>query len=419
MSNSLFRKEALEANKTKSIGSVALYCPPYRWVIISLVGAVTVATLLLIIFGSYTKRETMSGALVPVKGVMDIVAVSSGTVTELPVHQGLSVKKGSSLVTLSSEIATKYGQTRESIAEQLTLQNEALEQERKNLDKLSSETIKGYESQKILLVQQIKELDGIYASRLQQVRLANTQLKKLMLMRDEGYASNRQVEEQEMTRLEAETRAQDVARQQIDMQQQLTRTLQQLREQPINKLNQANDISRRLSELKQMMMENESRRSIVLNAPQNATVASVLIKQGQMVNAGQTLVSLLPENSTLQARIMVTSRAIGFIVPGQRVTLRFQAYPWQKFGQQYGVVSEVSRVSLSPQEVAVITGNSQVQEQHYLVKVNLDNQFIHAYGQQVKLQPGSGLEADFLIDKRRLYEWVLEPLYALRRSSTI
>nr|WP_154324387.1 HlyD family efflux transporter periplasmic adaptor subunit [Pantoea sp. 201603H] len=419
MPNSLFRKEALEANKTKSIGSVALYCPPYRWVIISLVGLVTFATLLLIFFGSYTKRETMSGALVPVDGVMDIVAVSSGTIVDLPIHEGQNVQKGSALVTLSSEIATKYGQTRASIAEQLALQNEALAQERKNLDKLSAETLRGYENQKTFLEQQLKKLDGIYASRIQQARLTNAQLKKLKLMRDEGYASNRQVEEQEVSRLEAESRAQDVARQQIDLQQQLTRTLQQLREQPLNKLNQANDIDRRLSELKQSMMENESRRSIVFTAPQNATVASVLIKRGQMVNAGQTLTSLLPENATLQARIMVSSRAIGFIVPGQRVTLRYQAYPWQKFGQQYGVVSEVSRVSLSPQEVSVITGNSQVHEQHYMVKVKLDNQFIHAYGQQVKLQPGSGLEADFQIDKRRLYEWVLEPLYALSHSSTL
>ncbi|CBG87153.1 HlyD family secretion protein [Citrobacter rodentium] len=419
MSNSLFRKEALEANKAKSIGSVALYCPPWRWVIISLAGLVTVATLLLVFFGSYTKRETMTGALVPVDGVIDIVAVSAGTIVELPIQEGQSVKKGSTIATLSSEISTRYGQTRESIARQLSLQNDALEQELKNLDILSAETLRGDENQKNFLEQQLKKLEGIYASRLRQVRLAEGQLKKLKLMRDEGYASNRQVEEQEVSLLEAQSRAQDVARQQIDLQQQLTRVLQQMREHPINKIDKINDINRRLSELKQAMMENESRRSIVLNAPLNATIASVLVKQGQMVNAGQTVASLLPENAALQARMMVSSRAIGFIVPGQRVTLRYQAYPWQKFGQQYGVVSDVSRVSLSPQEVSAITGNSQVNEQHYIVKVKLDKQFIHAYGQQVKLQPGSALEADFLIDKRRLYEWVLEPLYALRRSSTL
>ncbi len=417
MSESLFRKEALEANKTKAIGSVALYCPPYRWVIIGLVGLITVATLIFCFFGSYTKRENAIGALIPVEGVMDIVAVNAGTITELAIREGDSVEKGAPLVTISSEVSTRYGQTRETIAEQLDLQHGVLVRERANLTVLSEETRKGLQDKKRLLEQQLASLGDIYTSRVQQMNLAAEKLNKYKMMRKEGYASNSQVEEQETARLEAESRIQDVARQRIDLQQQLTQTLQQIREQPINELNQINDIERRIAELKQNMMENESRRSVVLNAPQKATVASVVVKRGQIVTTGQTVASLLPENTELQARIMVSSRSIGFIRPGQRVVLRYQAYPWQKFGQQFGKVLGVSRVALSPQEVAQITGNNQVQEQHYLVKVKLDNQFVKAYGQQVRLQPGSAVEADFLIDKRRLYEWVLEPLYALSRST--
>lgn len=417
MSESLFRKEALEANKSKSIGSVALYCPPYRWVIIGLVGFITVVTLLFFFFGTFTKRENATGALIPVEGVMDIVAVNAGTVTDLSIREGDSVAKGAPLITISSEVATRFGQTRETIAEQQDLQQAVLLKERQNLKVLSEETRKGLQDKKRLLEQQLKSLADISGSRIQQMNLAAEKVKKLRMMRAEGYASNSQVEEQETQRLEAESRVQDVARQRIDLQQQLTQTLQQIREQPINELNQANDIDRRLAELKQNMMENESRRSVVLNAPEKATVASVVVKRGQIVSAGQTIASLLPENTTLQGRIMVSSRAIGFIRPGQRVVLRYQAYPWQKFGQQFGRVSEVSRVALSPQEVAQITGNNQVNEQHYLVKVHLDNQFVNAYGRQVRLQPGSAVEADFLIDKRRLYEWVLEPLYILRRST--
>jgi membrane fusion protein len=418
MSESLFRKEALEANKSKAIGSVALYCPPYRWVIVGLVGLITVATLVFFFFGTYTKRETATGALIPVEGVMDIVAINPGTVTELSINEGDSVEKGAPLITISSEVATKYGQTRETIAEQLELQHDMLIKERANLYILSEETRKGLEDKKRLLEQQLRRLSDIYASRMQQTKLAAEKVNKYKMMRKEGYASNSQVEEQETARLEAESRLQDVARQRIDLQQQLTQTQQQIREQPINVINKANDIDRRLAELKQNLMENESRRSVVLNAPQKATVASVVVRRGQIVANGQTVASLLPENTELQARIMVSSRAIGFIQAGQRVVLRYQAYPWQKFGQQLGKVVEVSRVALSPQEVAQITGNNQVQEQHYLVKVKLDNQFIKAYGKPVRLQPGSAVEADFLIDKRRLYEWVLEPLYALARSTS-
>ena len=114
---------------------------------------------------------------------------------------------------------------------------------------------------------------------------------------------------------------------------------------------------------------------------------------------------------------MVPSRAIGFIRNGERVVLRYQAYPYQKFGQQYGRVADVSRSALSPQEVANLTGQPNVQEQHYRVVVALARQDIVAYGRNEQLRPGMALEADVLIDKRRLIEWVLEPLFALGRRA--
>nr|WP_232517869.1 HlyD family secretion protein [Burkholderia ambifaria] len=132
-----------------------------------------------------------------------------------------------------------------------------------------------------------------------------------------------------------------------------------------------------------------------------------------MVNAGQSAVSLLPQGAPLEAQLMVPSRAIGFVRAGARVVLRYEAYPFQKFGQQFGRVTEVSRTALSPQEVANLTGHTNVPEQLYRVVVALDRQDIVAYGKHEALRPGMALEADVLIDRRRLVEWVLEPLYAL------
>lgn len=143
MSEKLFRDEALEANRSKAIGKVALYCPPWRWVNISLVVLVTLIVVLFCIFGSYTKRETAKGSLRPVEGMMNIMAVNSGTVTDINMVEGQSVKKGDILATVSSEITTQLGSTRVMIAEQLEQQLTGLMRERKNLDTLNLETIRG------------------------------------------------------------------------------------------------------------------------------------------------------------------------------------------------------------------------------------------------------------------------------------
>jgi len=419
MNNNLFRKESLDAKKIKVLGSVALYCPPFRWVVIALVCILVLILIAFCIFGSYTKRETAQGVLIPENGMMTITAMSAGTIISLPVREGDSLQKGSHIATVSSEISTRYGQTREVIAIQLELQKQRLNNQLSNLEELNSETLKSLQEKISLLGQQSVELEKIYRQRSQQIELSKTQLNKMRAMRKEGYASNTQVEQQQSDLLDASIRLQDVARQRIDVRQQLAQARQQLREQPVTYSQQKNELQQKLSELTQSMMENESRRSVELRAPEKGTVSAVLVKQGQVVTAGQTVAMVLPDNARLQARIMLSSRAIGFIRPGQRVVLRYQSFPWQKFGQQYGTVLEISKSALSPQEVATITGDGQVKESMYQVKVTLDKQTVQAYGKQSHLRPGSGLEADFIVDKRHIYEWVLEPLNALGKMTSL
>ena len=129
---------------------------------------------------------------------------------------------------------------------------------------------------------------------------------------------------------------------------------------------------------------------------------------GQAVQAGQPLLSLLPRGARLQAQLQVPSRAIGFIRPGDRVQLRYQAYPYQKFGHQAGRVLRISRSTVASAPGAAMA------EPQYRVLVELERQGVIAYGRAEALRPGMLLEADILGERRRLYEWLLEPLYSLR-----
>ena len=129
---------------------------------------------------------------------------------------------------------------------------------------------------------------------------------------------------------------------------------------------------------------------------------------------GQPLLSLLPGDGTLEAELLVPSRAIGFIEPGDSVLLRFQAYPYQKFGHHQGRVERISRSALNPAEVGSLVGSAQAGEPLYRVTVKLAGQTVMAYGNAEALKPGMLLEADVLGERRRLIEWIFEPLFSLR-----
>jgi membrane fusion protein len=416
MTDSLFRQEALDAQKHRLMGTVTLYSPPWRWLMIAVVVALTLAVLALLIFGSYTKRERVVGQLVPAGGLLSVVPPTAGTVSRTLVHEGEAVTRDTSLMEISSEVLTELGATRQAVSQQLDFQRARLQSDLTNHARTSDEERRGLQMRSDMLRSQVTQLDLQKDQRPRQIDLARRQLEKMQAMREKGYASNSQVEQQESAVLDAQARLQDTQRQRLDVEQQLTQINQQLRQLPLNTERQRHEVERQLADVQRSLVENESRRAIVLRAPQDGVVAALLVKPGQMVSGQQSVISILPKGSQLEAQLMVPSRAIGFVQVGGRVVLRYQAYPYQKFGQQYGHISEISRTALSPQEVGALTGQGNVQEQHYRVVVKLDQQDIAAYGRAEPLKPGMAIEADILLDKRRLYEWALEPLFAIGRK---
>ena len=117
---------------------------------------------------------------------MDIVAVNAGTVTDLFVHEGASVKKDGTAAHRSLS-KSKPGLVKpvKSIAQQLELQHGMLLKERQNLNVLSVEAQKGLQDKKRLLEQQLKSLADITNSRVQQMRLSADKVNKLKMMRGE------------------------------------------------------------------------------------------------------------------------------------------------------------------------------------------------------------------------------------------
>ncbi|WP_235364014.1 HlyD family secretion protein [Burkholderia sp. ABCPW 111] len=386
--------------------------------LIAIVAVIAVSVAAFMALGTYTKRERVMGQIVPTAGVLNVSPPVTGTVEKIEAREGQRVRAGEPLVTVSAEVTTSLGDAREMVRTQLETQRERLRSDLSGQTVLADEAIRGLKDRAATLEGQLRELQLQHAHRVRQVELARSQLEKLAMMRTQGYASNSQVDQQEASVLDAEARLQDSVRARLDVQGQLIQVRQQLREQPLNARQRRNETGRKLAETEQAIVENEARRSVVLRAPADGVVGAMLFKVGQIVSAGQTAVSVLPADGKLEAQLMVPSRAIGFIHPGQTVVLRYEAYPYQKFGQQFGRVSGVSRSALSPQEVAALTGQPNVQEQHYRLTVALDRQDIAVYDRTERLRPGMALDADLLLDRRTLIEWVLEPIYALGRRAS-
>jgi membrane fusion protein len=224
-----------------------------------------------------------------------------------------------------------------------------------------------------------------------------------------------QVEQEQSALLADESQLRSLQQQHAGTRQQLSALEDQLTQLPLAVSAKLNELRRQLAQVEQALAQNEASRASELRAPASGIVSSLLVKPGASVSLGQPLLAIVPNGSRLQAQLLVPSQAVGFVHPGVTVTLHYQAFPYQKFGLQHGVVRSVSRSALMPGEVTLLLGGGAPPstDSLYLARVDLARQNVQAYGQQQPLRPGMALEADMLLDRRRILEWIFEPLYGM------
>lgn len=109
MSHSLFRKEALDAKRGSWLGRISLSQPLPLWVLTG--GAVLAALLigLFLSFGTYTRRSTVTGQLVPGKGLATVLSPATGIVERLHSAEGQRIAAGQPLAVVGVPRATPEG----------------------------------------------------------------------------------------------------------------------------------------------------------------------------------------------------------------------------------------------------------------------------------------------------------------------
>jgi membrane fusion protein len=233
-------------------------------------------------------------------------------------------------------------------------------------------------------------------------------------LREQQFVTDAQWQQQKSQVLEQRVAIQRIRRDMAQLRRQLAVIAQEQLSLPdqIDALVAAE--ARDRASLGQERLETARRNEAMIAAPVAGTVTAQLGLPGQSIQAGQPVLTLLPDGARLEAHLFVPSRAVGFVEPGDDVLLRFHAFPYQKFGQGRGEVVRVSRSALSSGELSSIAVQGSAPEPLYRVIVQLERETVEAFGKQEPLKPGMMLEADVLGEERKLWEWLLEPLYSVR-----
>ncbi|MDE1310370.1 HlyD family efflux transporter periplasmic adaptor subunit [Vibrio aestuarianus subsp. cardii] len=184
--------------------------------------------------------------------------------------------------------------------------------------------------------------------------------------------------------------------------------------QKIKELDIANTISLSDLDSKILLLKNElfeinSKSIFIVKSPISGTITSEQISFASYVKSSSPLIIIAPENSKVEAVLLVPSESIGNIEINNIAFIKYDAYSYQYYGKYRGVIYQINDNAIF--ESKILNIESSGSRRVYLVKVKLDSEFVTSGSGKYKIKPGIKVSANILIEKQTLIKWLFAPIY--------
>lgn len=410
---SIFRAEVHRSAERARLGRIVLI-RPLSFTFLTTIATVTGALALAFLgIAEYAKKASVPGMLVPAAGAIRVIAPQAGTLQGRRRLEGERVQAGEELFRLVDGRATTDGTPLGNALDALSASRALdLDRQRRAAQAGTRAELRALERRLDQLAADRDEQQQELARLEERRKLVAERARRLAALESRGFVSTAQRQQAQEEALEHESRIGAARRARLAIEREMAGTRGAVDEAHARQRSQLAVIDGQVAALEQSRLERAVQSDARVEAPASGFVAAVLVEPGQPVASGTPLLTVLPEGSPLEAHLHAPSRAIGFVRAGQEVRLRYPAFPFQKFGSHRGRVVSVSRSAQPPGDLGFAPPDGS-REPLYRIKVALDAQDVIAYGRPEPLQAGMQVEADVLLDRRRLIEWLFDPLVSL------
>ncbi|MBP1720912.1 MAG: type secretion rane fusion protein, HlyD family [Deltaproteobacteria bacterium] len=400
----------------------------FLWTTIAILGLALIG----LIFIKVDVVVTARGKIIPVGDVKVLQPLETGVVSKICVREGDYVKAGSPLIEIDPSVDSADLEGKE---KNLNLSRVSMARIRAVLDdrafrpsgegrpqEIVDTQVKLYQSQRALYHSTLKEKQLALEEAEHGVRTLQDELTKL----ENQLAVTQDVEKKQKSLVEigalAENRFKEKVRERMSQEREVGAKRGQIKEAMARAARVKSEVEsfrnsfreKMLSELSSNMqgkniLEAEvtslnfkkGKRSI--NAPVSGYVHILSIKTvGGVVTPAQQVVSLVPEDAALMARVLVLNKDAGFVWPGQKCVVKVDTFDFQKYGMIDGTVESVNPFSVEEKENS---GDG------YPVHVTLASEELKTKdGSTHKVRPGMSVSAEIQVGKRRVVEFFLFPI---------
>ncbi len=176
------------------------------------------------------------------------------------------------------------------------------------------------------------------------------------------------------------------------------------------------EVLSKLSDAREALAKNQLRRQLVeLRADTDGTVMTIAkVSVGSVLNPGQEFITLIPTEAPLEIEANIAGDDDGQVHVGDAVDIKFDTFPYTRYGLAHGIVRIVSPDSFSAQDEArnptgsvPVAQNANSPSLFYRSRITLDDINLRGVPKDFHLVPGMPIHADIRVGKQTVLRYLM------------
>lgn len=418
----MFRREALENRKMKWRGHAILLPGIPLWLIMSGCTLFFVAFLTFVITGTYTRRINVSGEVTTWPRAVNVYSSVQGFVVKQFVHEGQVIRKGDPIYQIDVSKSTSNGIVSDNQRKDIESQLDRIANIISRLEESKKSTLDSLEKQREQYSAALNRSTDILKRAEEGTKIMKNNMESYKKYQSEGLINKDQLTNHIALYYQHQNDLLSLNSQNEQNALQVTNLESQIQTQAAEFDNRIYQMEFQRYELQKELINADVSGEIIIRALSDGKVDSLSVTVGQMVNTGDSLLQIIPKDIENYFLVLwVPNDAVPYVKAGDKVNIRYEAFPAEKFGQFSATVTTVSRAPASNQEMLTYQGapknNYENSVPWYKVIVRPEKQVVKYDNHTLPLENGMKAQSTLFLEKRRIYQWMLSPFYDMKYSA--
>lgn len=406
----LFRPESVAGSMGNGFGEVQESLPIRLRVYGIGLCAIAVAAMVFCLLTSVNQKVILGAIVNPEHGSAILKSNFGGVVVKRFVHEGDLVSTGDPILELGDNRTAADGNSDDRISKSLAAQRDSLDAESDAQGSKTQLLIEQADNRIATLALQLQNEAEAAKVAQRRVEIASESYQRFSNLRQQGFISDAQLQQHESELLDLKEKLHELDRNRASLE---AEKAEQEMSRGLNKSEmkiQHDRLERTAAQLRESETEAGLKKSRIVFSPAAGKIVQLDVREGQMLAYGERLGLIsVGKDSSMQVTAFSPSSLVGEIREGQRVFLKYDAFPAPVFGSYSGKVVKVASFPKSSQMLSDELGQQVLPNSAtgaFAVTIKLDSQSVRSQGKSYGLINGMSATAEVIQEKRKIWDWI-------------